>query len=428
VLEIDANVADGMDLVRRVREVMANTDRGELMIARTVPPSVEADLIADTAERAASMHHRVDEIQMPPVLAASSPIGRLKRLGKKAVRKATWWYVEPRWVPQRAFDTEAAQFATAVDAALSDLRSGLAESRAYARRVADRVRIHVLDTNDLVTTVGATQQAIRDVRTSLAELDQRLAELGSNYYERDDVDLLHSEVRTVLDRLGAASSSGADVDYVAFEDRFRGDSSELKRIQSEYLQYLPPPDESGLIVDVGSGRGEMLEVLLDAGYDTVGVEPDPGMVAFSHGKGLPVEQDNGLTWLKRRDEGSVGAVFCAQVVEHLFTSELVRFVSAARNALRPGGRLIMETINPRSWHALGNHFLADTTHIRPVHPETLRFICEQAGFARADLIERSRHELADAAEQLPAGPVRDLLGALLNSVYGFQDYAIIATK
>jgi 2-polyprenyl-3-methyl-5-hydroxy-6-metoxy-1,4-benzoquinol methylase len=428
MLDVDAKVVTGDELVRRVQEVLARTDRGELSFARTVAPHPDLEQHDRTGERAAAMHQRLAEIQQPPILVPPGAAGRAKRFGKKAVRKLVWWYVEPRWVPQRQFDTEAAYFATDVDSALGRLRDSIADVRAYARRVADRTRILVHDTNDLRTTVLTVEDAVRDIHSSLAGIDERLDRLGEIYTTRNDFGDLHEEVSGVLARLGAASAAGADVDYVAFEERFRGESEGLKKVQAEYVQYFPAPGEPGPIVDIGCGRGEMLEALLDAGHEAIGVDPDAGMVAVCREKGLEVDQENGLTWLAARQDDSLKGIFCSQVVEHLFTTELLTLVHNAHAKLRPGGVIIMETINPRSWHALGNHFLADTSHVRAVHPETLRFICEQVGFSRADLLERSRHELADAADDLPEGPTRDLLSALLNSVYGFQDYAIIATK
>jgi O-antigen chain-terminating methyltransferase len=88
----------------------------------------------------------------------------------------------------------------------------------------------------------------------------------------------------------------------------------------------------------------------------------------------------------------------------------------------------VETINPRSSFALGNHFFADTSHVKPVHPETLRFICEQVGFSRVQLEERSPHPVMQHLGELGDGEVGEATRELLQSVFGYQDYAIVATK
>jgi SAM-dependent methyltransferase len=426
LVDVDSKVVASEDLIRRVRDVLAKTDKGELTFARTVSPSADdSSTLAIIGERANAMRQRLAEIQQPAILNGPGPVGRVKRMGKKVVRKATWWYVEPRWVPQGEFDTETAQLATDVGSAVRALWDGIIETRGYARRVADRTRLLVQDTGDVTTAVAEMTDTLRDLNTIVESVERRLDALTAR---EKDVDRVRGEIKEVLDRLGAASASGADLDYVAFEDRFRGESGDLKEAQRDYLQYLPPASEPGLVVDVGCGRGEMVELLTEVGHMALGVESDPDMVASCRERGVAVEEGNGVTWMAARDDETLKAIFCAQVVEHLLTSELTAFIGQSLRALRPGGALIMETINPRSWFALGNHFLADTSHVRPVHPETLRFICEQAGFSRAELVLRSRHQLADAADHIPRGPVRDALEALLETVYGYQDYAIIAVK
>jgi O-antigen chain-terminating methyltransferase len=191
---------------------------------------------------------------------------------------------------------------------------------------------------------------------------------------------------------------------------------------------FPKPDGSGKVVDIGCGRGEMLEVLIEAGYDVAGVDLNEEMVEVCRSKGLPVVKDDGIHFLAQIEDSSLRGIFCAQVVEHLLTSEVERMVQLAYQKLLPGGVLVVETINPRSLFALGNHFFADTSHVKPVHPETMRFICEQVGFSQVQLDERSAHPMMGVTDELPADEVGATLGELVRSVFGYQDYAIVATR
>ena len=58
----------------------------------------------------------------------------------------------------------------------------------------------------------------------------------------------------------------------------------------------------------------------------------------------------------------------------------------------------------------------------------MRFICEQIGFSKVELEERSPHPFMSGVDELPEGEEGAVLKELLQSVFGYQDYAIIATK
>jgi len=105
-----------------------------------------------------------------------------------------------------------------------------------------------------------------------------------------------------------------------------------------------------------------------------------------------------------------------------------RLIQLCAKKLLPSGVLVVETINPRSSFALGNHFFADTSHVKPVHPETLRFICEQVGFSRVDLVEISPHPMMGMVEELPDDEIGKAMSELIQNVFGNQDYAIVATR
>jgi hypothetical protein len=172
----------------------------------------------------------------------------------------------------------------------------------------------------------------------------------------------------------------------------------------------------------------MLELLAKEGHECIGVDTDAGMVAACTAKGLTVVQDDGLHYLAQAQPDSLKGIFCAQVVEHLLTTELEELVSLSYRALHEDGALVMETINPRSSYALGNHYYADTSHVRPVHPETLRFICEQLGFRNVQMEERSPHPALDLVDDLPDTPEGEAVRTLLQNVFGYQDYVVVATK
>ncbi len=362
---------------------------------------------------------RVAHGQMhPPDLDGATGVrGRIGAMAKRIVRKLTSWYIEPRWVQQQQWNAQAIEFASLaynsfyrIDAQLDEMRQQNARLRLQFVALREAVNRYHGEVSDIHGEVTRHEGFLQGVAM------------------HDDVKPLTKEVHGLLDRLGAIGSTGAEIDYSSFEDHFRGDVSEVAKAQERYLSLFPPPEDPGRVIDIGCGRGEMLILLAREGHEITGVDLDEGMVAICREKGLPAVVDDGIHFLSQVEADTLKGIFSAQVVEHLITPEMEQLVRLAYRTLRVGGVLVMETINPRSSFALGNHFYADTSHVRPVHPETLRFICEQVGFSQVQLEERSPHPALTIGEDLPDGPVGDAVSELLKSVFGFQDYVIVATK
>ena len=66
--------------------------------------------------------------------------------------------------------------------------------------------------------------------------------------------------------------------------------------------------------------------------------------------------------------------------------------------------------------------------MKPVHPETLRFICEQVGFSKIELEETSPHPIMDVVDDLPDDEIGNAMSELIKNVFGNEDYAIVATR
>jgi 2-polyprenyl-3-methyl-5-hydroxy-6-metoxy-1,4-benzoquinol methylase len=109
------------------------------------------------------------------------------------------------------------------------------------------------------------------------------------------------------------------------------------------------------------------------------------MVARCREKGLEVERAEALEHLAGLKDGSLGAVFAAQVVEHLDYAQLMRFLELAHTKLAPGGVLVMETVNPHSVSAFKT-FWVDLTHRSPIFPEVALAFCRLHGFAEARVL------------------------------------------
>lgn len=175
-------------------------------------------------------------------------------------------------------------------------------------------------------------------------------------------------------------ASGPDDDYREFEEVFRGEESFIAERQRRYLDIV---GDCSPAVDVGCGRGEFLDVLASAGIAATGVDSDAGMVARCKAKGHEgTVLGDGVEHLAGLEDGTLGLVFCAQVIEHMPPDVLRRFLAVAWSKLRPGGLLVAETVNPHSAAAL-KAFWVDVTHQHPLFPETMLALTRIAGFSSA---------------------------------------------
>ncbi len=212
----------------------------------------------------------------------------------------------------------------------------------------------------------------------------------------------------------------------------RGSRADIRDRQRPYVADF---SDAAPVLDVGCGRGEFLSLLREAGIEATGVDQDADMVEICRSEGLAVEQDDALAYLERLQDGSLGGVFAAQVVEHLPPAPLVRLLELVCAKLRPGGVLVAETMNPLSLVALKNYF-ADLTHAQPLVPETLAMLARQAGFRSTELrfLNAPPDEERLRPVALPADPsfddarlALDANVARLNEiVFGPQDYALVA--
>ncbi|MEO8347831.1 MAG: class I SAM-dependent methyltransferase [Acidobacteriota bacterium] len=205
--------------------------------------------------------------------------------------------------------------------------------------------------------------------------------------------------------------------YALFEERFRGPSAEVAEKQRFYLPFvwnLPGP-----VFDAGCGRGEFLALLANEGIPARGVETSAIAVDACRALGLDVREGDAIEALTGVATASLGAVVAFQVVEHWPAAATFRFLAEARRAIAPGGVLIVETVNTDSLAAM-NAFYLDPTHVRPVPPEALRFLCDAAGFRELRVEFLSPFPASERLEESSKNDAR--LNAIL---FGPQDYAVI---
>lgn len=230
--------------------------------------------------------------------------------------------------------------------------------------------------------------------------------------------------------------------YVGFEDRFRGSREEIRGRVADYLPLFVSASD---VIDVGCGRGELLDLLGQQGITARGVDGNYAMVQVCRERGLHVEQGDALAFLERQKDGALGGLAAIQVVEHFEPQYLLRFLEVAQHKLRPGAPLVLETINPACWLAFFECYLRDVTHRQALHPDTLRYLVQASGFGHVDVRYRQPLGDADRLAHVPEDDegnldqARGRLAAVVSTVnahadklnahlFSSMDYAVIARR
>ena len=154
------------------------------------------------------------------------------------------------------------------------------------------------------------------------------------------------EAGRVMGFSGGGRDKASDAGYHEFEDVFRGSEAMIRERQQRYVALLA---NHAPVLDAGCGRGELLDVLTAAKIAARGVDLEAELVAYCQAKGHEdVVEGDAVAYLEGLAAGTLGAVISLQVVEHLPEADLRRMLTAAHQALRPGGRLILERPSTRT--------------------------------------------------------------------------------
>jgi SAM-dependent methyltransferase len=336
------------------------------------------------------------------------------------IRTQVWAMVAPLFERQQAFNSAVVDHVNRNVATHRELTSVVANTLSACReQLAELVTFEtklILYAQQITPYVDTKDRSVAGVSQALAA---GLSELGDQVQKRWEsmiarerrFDSQVSEVRSTLavvhravqtlkheietSRVPPAAQDVSEVrlaspvasrlnsyKYVAFEDEFRGSRDEVRERLSVYAAEFEGTRD---VLEIGCGRGEFLELLRQRGIEARGVDTNDEMTAICRERGLQATTGDALTYLSAQPDGSVGGLFGAQVAEHLEPEYLIRLLETAHLKLRTGSKIILETINPACWYAFFSSYIRDITHVRPLHPDTLRYLLLASGFQRVDI-------------------------------------------
>ncbi|HAU1152076.1 TPA: class I SAM-dependent methyltransferase [Legionella pneumophila] len=210
--------------------------------------------------------------------------------------------------------------------------------------------------------------------------------------------------------------------YQAFQEHFRGSFDVIKERLTIYISFISEvvkyyPEAPA--VDLGSGRGEWLELLNEHGIGVYGIEKDDNLREVAERRGLKIVHGDALEHIKQLPEQSRSVITAFHVIEHMTFEEMYCLVKEAHRVLVPGGMLLMETPNPENIVVGSSKFYLDPTHTKPIPPEMLAFIPKYWGFFRVKIIRLNETVSLNKTKNLN---ILDVLAGVS------PDYCVLAQK
>ena len=383
--------------------------------------------------------------ELSNVVPAEMPTGT-SRWGRR-IRTLVWDLVGPILARQQTFNAAliqrlqqdaAAQRETSsiVSTSTTVLRDELEALATFESQLAQYLQ---QITPFVDTKLRVLESAMDELRMSAAAA-QRASSAIKREMDRLRGDGTSPAPTTVAAAAAPAGPSSIDsYKYVGFEDCFRGSADEIRARQADYARYFAGASD---VLDVGCGRGELLDLLKSSGVSARGIDANHEMAEICRARGLNVEQADALGYLRAQPDESLGGLIAAQVVEHLEPQYLMQFLETAHQKLRPDALIVLETINPACWVAFFESYIRDITHVRPLHPDTLKYLVVASGFHDVNVQFRSPIDETGKLERLQppssgadAGAVANLTRAfnanmerLNERLFTFLDYAIVAKR
>ena len=165
------------------------------------------------------------------------------------------------------------------------------------------------------------------------------------------------------------------------EEDFRRSSEGYEADLSAFL----PADLNAPILDVGCGWGQCLWWLASKGYtNTTGIDIGAEQEAHGRSLGLNVIRVDDPKKFLGEHKSEFELVVMNHVIEHVLPGEGLAILRAIREALKPGGRAIIQTPNMNSIGANAGRYI-EISHVTGYADTSLHQMMTLAGFSDIEI-------------------------------------------
>lgn len=151
------------------------------------------------------------------------------------------------------------------------------------------------------------------------------------------------------------------------------------RAYDSYLKGWLPPQKNANVLEIACGSGRLLHFLKTRGYTNIaGVDISPEQTSLAKQVTQNVVEINAIEFLETKDK-TYDLIIGLDIVEHFRKNEVLHYLDVCFDALKPNGRLILQTCNADSpWGLM--HRYNDFTHELCFNPNSLGRLFRLVGF------------------------------------------------
>lgn len=174
--------------------------------------------------------------------------------------------------------------------------------------------------------------------------------------------------------------------YSASFGEQKAHDASVQHAQYEATYDALPANRDAVIADLGCGKGEWLGWMTTKGFTKLtGVDLSPSDIAIAR------QSDPSRTWVEENviaflesQTSAFDLLHAKDIIEHFTKDEFIRFLTAAKNALKSGGELWLLTFNAQSPLSSAIRY-GDFTHEIGLTPGSMAQCLRACGFAHVSI-------------------------------------------
>jgi 2-polyprenyl-3-methyl-5-hydroxy-6-metoxy-1,4-benzoquinol methylase len=190
----------------------------------------------------------------------------------------------------------------------------------------------------------------------------------------------------------------------------RGGEKAAALVYRRDIRPLLPPPAAGPAVDIGCGRGDLVQLLQADGFDAEGIDISPEQAALARAAGVARVRQGDFRAILAAHPAHYAAITATDLLEHLTKPEVLQTFDDVAAALAPGGIFVGRV--PNAVSPLGGHIRnGDFTHQTSFTARSIRQLAAAAGFG--SVLARSCPPVAHG----PTSAARVVVWQLVSACY-----------